>query len=161
MVQGHLLVAKTGTEPWWLWHTAQTPPPPAPLLWAHSACRQLGVLVVETKSRFPLQEFIPSFSGHCPLPKGSCLAHAYTSLQGQPACHNWLVLGLGETQRTISLPQYRTIQDPLKGPFKLHPCPPRISWGLWFNCITVSFSTCPVLFPLLHLGKTIGVFQNA
>lgn len=89
---------------------------------------------------------IPSFSGHCPLPKGSCLAHAYTSLQGQPAFHNWLVLGLGETQRTISLPQYRTIQDPLKGPFKLHPCPPRISWGLWFNCITVQFLhlSCPV-----------------
>ena len=60
MVQSHLLVAKTGTEPCWLWHTAQTPPPPAPLLWAHSACRQLGVLVVETKSPFPLQEFPPS-----------------------------------------------------------------------------------------------------
>ena len=112
LVQGHLLVAKTGSEVCWrLWHAAQTPPPLAPVLWV-LFCRQLGVLAAETNcSQFPLQEFR--------LCLGIVLCHRklpcpHLCLLPRDSCNPWLTgVGSGGSSGT-SL--FASIQDD-SGPF--------------------------------------------
>lgn len=86
--------------------------PPQFYVWdTHSICRQLGVLVAETNSQFPLQE-LSSFSGQCTVlcqRELPCLSLYLLPRLGAAS-------GEGEI-RKISL--FTSIQDSPEGPFQL------------------------------------------
>ena len=133
---------------------ALPPPSSAPLLWALSVCQQPGASVAE----------IVSFLSRNSLflcQREAALLKSMPLPQAQPAFQNYLVLGLWKIKRP-SL--FASVQDnpwPFEGATQaLSPAhPPRDQLRPLVQ-LNHSFSICPILLPLLLLGKTEWTFQN-